>query len=72
MPPCSMSIVTLLRAGVERVLDELLDHGCRALDDLARGDLVDERAFEDPNGHGFGWRGNRRASLAAGRAFRCR
>ena len=29
-------------AGVERVLHELLDRGRRALDDLARGDLVDE------------------------------
>ena len=41
-----------LRAGVESVLDELLDHGRRALDDLARSDLVDERALEDPDGHG--------------------
>ena len=56
----------LTRAGIERVLDQLLDDGCRALDDLARGDLVDERAFEDPDGHGER-RGNRRASLAAGR-----
>ena len=40
------------RAGVEGVLDELLDYGCRALDDLARSDLVDERALEDPDGHG--------------------
>jgi hypothetical protein len=30
------------RAGIERVLDELLDDGCRALDDFARGDLVGE------------------------------
>ena len=52
MPPCSTSMVRRSRAGVEGVLDELLDYGCRALDDLARSDLVDERALEDPDGHG--------------------
>ena len=41
-------------AGVERVLDQLLDDGRRALDHLARGDLVDERAFEDRMG--MAWR----------------
>ena len=30
------------RAGVDGVFHQLLDHGGRALDDLARGDLVDE------------------------------
>ena len=30
------------RARVEAVLDQFLDHGCRALDHLAGGDLVDE------------------------------
>jgi hypothetical protein len=30
------------RARVERILDELLDDGCRPLDDLAGRDLVDE------------------------------
>ena len=35
------------RAGVERVLHELLDGGRRALHDLARGDLVDERVGEN-------------------------
>ncbi len=35
------------RAGIERVLHELLDGGRRALHDLARGDLVDERVGED-------------------------
>jgi hypothetical protein len=54
-------------AGVERVLDQFLDHGGGPLDDLARGDLVDERAFEDPDRHG-GWglasrRHGRRASV---------
>ena len=28
--------------GIDRVLDQLLDRRCRALDDLARGDAVDE------------------------------
>ncbi len=42
----------LLRAGIEGVLDEFLDDGSRTLDDLARSDLVDERAFEDADGHG--------------------
>ena len=56
--------VQAARAGIERVLDEFLDDGRRALDDLARGDLVDERALENSDGHGVA---NRRASLAAGR-----
>ena len=30
------------RAGIERVLNELLDGGGRALDDLARGDPIHE------------------------------
>ena len=47
-----MSMARRLRAGVEGVLDELLDDGRRALDDLARSDLVDEWALEDPDGHG--------------------
>ena len=34
--------VDAARAGVERVLDQFLDHGRRAFDDLAGGDLVDE------------------------------
>ena len=51
------------RAGIERVLDQLLDDGRRTLDHLARSDLVDERTFEYPDGHGLALRGNRRASL---------
>ena len=39
------------RAGVERVLDELLDDGRRPLDDLARGDLVDELRRQNSDGH---------------------
>ncbi len=30
------------RTGVQRVLHQLLDHGSRAFDDFAGGDLVDE------------------------------
>ena len=49
------------RAGVESVLDELLDDGRRALHDLARGDLVDEGIGENLDRHvedviGFGAR----------------
>ena len=48
------------RAGVERVLDQFLDHARRTLDDLAGGDLVDHRFGKLANGHratirGFGW-----------------
>jgi hypothetical protein len=39
------------RTCVERVLDELLDDGRRALDDLAGRDLVDELRREDSNRH---------------------
>ncbi len=38
------------RARVERILDELLDHARRPLDHLARGDLVDQRVVEPPDG----------------------
>ena len=39
------------RAGVERVLDELLDHARRALDHLAGGDAVDDAFGELADGH---------------------
>ena len=39
------------RAGVERVLDELLDDGRRPLDDLAGRDLIDELGRQDANRH---------------------
>jgi hypothetical protein len=38
-------------ARVERVLEQLLQHGGWALDDLARGDLVDERRRKHANRH---------------------
>ncbi len=40
-----------VRTGVEAVLDELLDDRSRPLDHLAGGDLIDERAREDADGH---------------------
>ena len=41
-------------AGIQSVLDQLLDDGGRALDDLARGDAVDNRAVEHADGfHGL-------------------
>jgi len=39
------------RPGIEAVLDELLDDGRRALDHLARGNLVDELIGEDLDRH---------------------
>ena len=55
----------LARAGVERVLDQFLDDGRRALDDLARSDLVYERAFEDTDGHGAGCHASLTAQVPA-------
>ena len=40
-----------LRAGVERVLDELLDRRGRPLDDFAGGDAVDQQRVEATDGH---------------------
>ena len=37
------------RASVERVLDQLLDDGCRPLDDFAGSDLIDDLIGEDAN-----------------------
>ena len=48
------------RARVEAVLDQFLDHGRRALDDLAGRDLVDQLLGEDPDRH-------RRGALRRGR-----
>ena len=39
------------RAGIEAVLDQLLEHGRRALDDLAGGDLMDELFGKDADRH---------------------
>ena len=41
----------LFRAGVERVLDQLLDRRRGTLDHLARGDAVDEQGIEAANRH---------------------
>ena len=41
-------------AGVERVLDQLLDHRRRAFDDLAGGDLVDQGVGKLADRHGIG------------------
>jgi hypothetical protein len=39
------------RAGIERVLDELLDDRRRPFDHFARRDLADRRGVEEPNRH---------------------
>ncbi len=38
-------------AGIERVLDQFLHHACRTLDDLARGDAVDDGLGKLADGH---------------------
>jgi len=43
--------VLAARAGVQRVLHQFLDHRRRPLDDLARGDLVDERLGQRADRH---------------------
>ncbi len=43
--------VDAARAGIERVLDQFLDHARRALDHLARGDAVDEAFRKLADGH---------------------
>ena len=52
--------VDAARTGIERVLHQFLDHGRRALDDLAGGDLVDEGVGELADRHGVGDAGLRR------------
>ena len=47
-PPAAVTTSMSRRAGVERVLDQLLDHAGRPLDHLAGGDAVD--------GLGLSWR----------------
>ena len=38
-----------VRAGVEAVLEQLLQHRCRPLDYLAGGDLADQQLGQDPD-----------------------
>ena len=44
--------VDLHRLGVDRVLDQLLDHAGRSRDDFTRGDLVDDERCKSTNRHG--------------------
>ena len=44
--------VDAARAGVERVLDQFLDHARRPLDHLAGGDAVDDAFGKLADGHG--------------------
>ena len=53
------------RAGVERVLDQLLDRRRRPLDHLAGGDAVDEQRFETANRHESESRATARSSRNA-------
>jgi len=40
-------------SGIEGILDQLLQNGCRAFHDLARGNLVDHRVRQHLDGSGF-------------------
>ena len=42
-------------AGVDRILDQFLDHRRRPLDDFAGGNLVDQQFREDMDGHARRW-----------------
>ena len=44
--------VDAARAGIERVLDQFLDHARRTLDHLAGGDAVDDGFGKLADGHG--------------------
>ena len=70
-PPPSISTVIDARAGVERVLDELLDDGRGPLDDLAGRDLVDELRRQDVDRHcePLGWRRRVRHAGGPGRVY---
>ena len=50
-PPPSVTISMRRRAGVERVLDQLLDDARRPLDHLAGGDAVDGGFGQLADGH---------------------
>ena len=45
--------VDAARAGIERVLDQFLDHARRPLDHLAGGDAVDDGLGQLADGHGM-------------------
>ena len=47
------SDVDARRIGIDRILDQLLDRRCRALDDLARGDAVDQDGGQQADRHGI-------------------
>ena len=51
-PPASIATSMRRGAGVERVLDQLLDRRRRPLDHLAGGDAVDEQRIEAADWHG--------------------
>ena len=54
-PPAAVGEnVDAAAAGVERVLDQLLDHARRPLDHLAGGDAVDDGFGQLADGHGRG------------------
>ena len=53
LPPPAVTISMRLRAGVERVLDELLHDARRALDHLAGGDAVDDMVGQTADRHGL-------------------
>ena len=55
--------VDAARAGIERVLDQFLDHGRGPFDDLAGGDLVDQGVGELADRHGGERRVRRRRML---------
>ena len=52
-PPASIATSIAPRAGVERVLDQLLDRRGRPLDHFAGGDAVDQQRIEAANRHGI-------------------
>ena len=53
------------RAGIERILDQFLDDARGPLDDLTRGDAVDEVWRQLTNGHRWARRGRRRDTGAS-------
>ena len=60
------------RAGVERVLDELLHGGGRTLDHLAGGDAVDEKGIETADAHKRVLAQSRNSAKGASAAARAR